>query len=189
MINVSDMKRGIILDIDGAPWQVIDCAFQTPSARGASTITKIKIKNLKTGHVLNKSYRGGEMLNEADCEKRGVQFLYKDGDEFVFMDDENYDQFNLPNEALGDSGGYLTEGLGVRSLLYNGSVINVELPLSVELVVTETAPAIKGATAQAQLKPATLETGLEVMVPPYLTSGEKIKIDTRDGRFVGRVNE
>ena len=85
MINVSDMKRGILLDMDGAPWQVIDCAFQTPSARGASTLTKIKIKNLKTGQVLNKSYRGGEMLNEADCEKRGVQFLYKDGDEFAFF--------------------------------------------------------------------------------------------------------
>ena len=189
MINVSDMKRGILLDMDGAPWQVIDCAFQTPSARGASTLTKIKIKNLKTGQVLNKSYRGGEMLNEADCEKRGVQFLYKDADEFVFMDDESYDQFNLPEEVLGDAAGYLTEGLGVRSLLYNGAVINVELPLSVELLVTETAPAIKGATAQAQLKPATLETGIQVMVPPYLTSGEKIKIDTRDGRFIGRVNE
>ena len=129
------------------------------------------------------------MLNKADCEKRGVQFLYTDGDEFVFMDDESYDQFNLPQEALGDAAGYLTEGLSVRSLLYNGAVINVELPLSIELLVTETAPAIKGATAQAQLKPATLETGLQVMVPPYLTSGEKIKIDTRDGRFIGRVNE
>jgi elongation factor P len=189
MISVSDIKRGILLDIDDAPWQVIDCAFQTPSARGASTLTKIKIKNLKTGQVLNKSYRGGEMLKEADCEKRRVQFLYKDGEEFVFMDDESYDQFNLPQEILGDSAGYLTEGFGVRSLLYNGSVINVELPLSVELEVTETAPAIKGATAQAQLKPATLETGIQVMVPPYLTSGEKIKIDTRDGRFIGRVNE
>ena len=189
MINVSDMKRGMLLDIDGAPWQVIVCAFQTPSARGASTLTKIKIKNLKTGQVLNKSYRGGEMLEEADCEKRGVQFLYKDGDEYVFMDDESYDQFNLARDVLGESAGYLTEGLGVRSLLYNGTVINVELPLSVELEVTETAPAIKGATAQAQLKPAILETGIQVMVPPYLTNGEKIKIDTRDGRFIGRVND
>jgi elongation factor P len=189
MINVSDMKRGILIDMDDAPWQVIDCSFQTPSARGASTLTKIKIKNLKTGQVLNKSYRGGEMLKEADCEKRGVQFLYKDGDELVFMDDESYDQFNLAQDVLGDSAGYLTEGMGVRSLLYNGTVINVELPLSVELEVTETAPAIKGATAQAQLKPATLETGIQVMVPPYLTTGEKIKIDTRDGRFIGRVNE
>ncbi len=189
MINVSDMKRGVLLDLDGAPWQVIDCAFQTPSARGASTLTKAKIKNLKTGQVLNKSYRGGEMLQEADCEKRTVQFLYKDGEDYAFMDEETYDQFTLTKETLGDSAGYLKDGLVVRSMLYNGQVINVELPMTVELKVVDTAPAIKGATAQAQLKPAELETGIQVMVPPYLTTGENIKVDTRDGRFVSRVNE
>jgi elongation factor P len=189
MINSSEMKRGILLDLDGAPWQIIDCAFQTPSARGASTLTKIKIKNLKTGQVLSKSYRGGEMVPTADCEKRQVQYLYQDGDDFVFMDQESYDQFNLSGEILGDAAGYLIEGLEVRSLLYNGQVINVELPNTVDLTVSETAPALKNATAQAQLKPAILETGIEVMVPPYLTSGEKIRIDTRDGRFVSRVNE
>ena len=189
MINSSDMKRGILLDLDGAPWQILDCAFQTPSARGASTLTKIKIKNLKTGQVLNKSYRGGEMIPTADCEKRPVQFLYKDGDDFVFMDQESYDQFNLSSETLGDAAGYLIEGLEVRSMLYNGSVINIEMPNTVDLEVIETAPALKNATAQAQLKPAILETGLEVQVPPYLTTGEKARIDTRDGRFVSRVND
>ncbi len=189
MINSSDMKRGVLLDLDGAPWQIIDCAFQTPSARGASTITKIKIKNLKTGNVLSKSYRGGEMIPTADCEKRSVQFLYKDGDDYAFMDEENYDQFTLPSEILGDGAGYLTDGLNVRSLLYNGDVINVELPNTVDLEVTDTAPAIKGATAQAQLKPATLETGIQILVPPYLTIGEKIRVDTREGKFVSRVND
>ena len=189
MINTSDLKRGVLLDIDGAPWQVLDCTFQTPSTRDASTITNIKMKSLITGQVLSKSYRGGEMLETADCEKRSVQFLYLDGDDYFFMDEENYDQFSLTKETLGDSGGYLTEGLVVRSLLYNGKIINVELPITVELEVVDTAPAIKGATAQAQLKPATLETGIQIQVPPYLTSGEKIKVDTRDGRFVGRVNE
>ncbi len=189
MINSSDIKRGVLLDLDGAPWQVIDCSFQTPSARGASTLTKIKIKNLKTGHVLNKSYRGGEMIPTADYEKRAVQFLYKDGDDYVFMDEETYDQFSLSTEILGDGAGFLTEGLQVRSLLYNGDVINVELPMTVDLEVTDTAPAIKGATAQAQLKPATVETGIQIMVPPYLTTGEKIRVDTRDGRFVSRVND
>ncbi|MCP4674967.1 MAG: elongation factor P [Deltaproteobacteria bacterium] len=189
MINSSDMKRGVLLDLDGAPWQIIDCAFQSPSARGASTITKIKIKNLKTGNVLSKSYRGGEMIPTADCEKRAVQFLYKDGDDYAFMDEENYDQFTLSAEILGDGAGYLTDGLGVRSLLYNGDVINVELPNTVDLEVTDTAPALKGATAQAQLKPATLETGIQVLVPPYLTIGEKIRVDTREGKFVSRVNE
>lgn len=189
MINSSDMKRGILLDLDGAPWQILDCAFQTPSARGASTLTKIKIKNLKTGQVLNKSYRGGEMVPTADCEKRQVQFLYKDGDDHVFMDQENYDQFNLSSETLGEAAGFLIEGLEVRSMLYNGSVINIELPNTIDLEVIETAPALKNATAQAQLKPAILETGIEVQVPPYLTTGEKVRIDTRDGRFVSRVND
>jgi len=189
MINSSDMKRGVLLDLDGAPWQIIDCAFQTPSARGASTITKIKIKNLKTGAVLSKSYRGGEMVPTADYEKRSVQFLYKDGDDFVFMDNESYDQFNLDTETLGDAAGYLTEGLEVRSMLYNGGVINVELPNTVELEVTDTAPALKNATAQSQLKPATLETGLEIQVPPYLTTGERIKVDTRDARFISRAGD
>ena len=187
MINASDLKRGAVLDMDGAPWQVMESSFQTPSARGASTITKVKIRNLKTGQVLNKSFRGGEMIPTADCEKRQVQFLYKDGESFVFMDEETYDQFPLTAETLGADAGYLMEGLIVRSLLYNGEVINVELPVTVDLEITETAPTIKGATAQAQLKPATLETGIQIMVPPYLSSGERIRVDTRDGRFVERV--
>jgi len=103
------------------------------------------------------------------------------------MDQGNYEQFTLLAEALGDGVGYLTDGLELGSLLYNGEVLTVELPVTVELLVVDTAPAIKGATAQAQLKPATLETGIEVLVPPYLTTGERIKVDTRDGRFVERV--
>ncbi len=189
MINSSDMKRGILLDLDGAPWQILDCSFQTPSARGASTITKIKIKNLKTGQVLSKSYRGGEMVPTADCEKRPVQFLYKDGEGFVFMDQESYDQFTLSKEELGDDWGYLIDGLEVRSLLYNGQVIAIELPVTVELEITDTAPALKNATAQAQLKSAVLETGVEIQVPPYLKTGEKIKVDTRDGRFISRATD
>lgn len=189
MINSSDMKRGVLLDLEGAPWQIIDCAFQTPSARGASTITKIKIKNLKTGQVLSKSYRGGEMLATADCEKRPIQFLYKDGDDFVFMDQENYDQFTRTKEELGDDWGFLIDGLEMRSLLYNGQVIAVELPITVDLEITDTAPALKNATAQAQLKTAILETGMEILVPPYLKTGEKIRVDTRDSRFVSRAND
>ncbi|HUT76487.1 MAG TPA: elongation factor P, partial [Polyangia bacterium] len=147
MISSSDMKRGVLLEIDGDPWQVIDCSFQTPSARGASTLTKTRIRNLKTGAVLQKTWRGGEMLAIADCEKRPVQFLYREGDEFVFMDQESYDQFNLGRDVIRDDAGYLTEGLECRSMLHNGEVINVELPNTVELEVVECAPCIKGATA------------------------------------------
>lgn len=189
MLSPSDLKRGLLLDFDDAPWVVLDVATQTPSARGASTITKIKARNLRTGQVLSKSYRGGEMLEAADCERRPVQYLYNDGEGFVFMDEESYDQFTMSQEILGDDAGYLTEGLSLRSLTYNGAVINVEMPNTVDLEITETAPAIKGATAQAQLKPATLETGIQVMVPSYIVAGIKIRIDTRTGKFVERVKD
>jgi len=187
MVNSSDLKRGLLLEIDDAPWVIVDCSFQTPSARGASTITKIKIRNLKTGAVLQKSYRGGEMLKEADCERRNAQYLYKEGDDYIFMDDESFEQVGLAAEVIGDPVGFLLEGMKVRTRLYNGTVIAVELPNTVEMLVVDTTPTIKGATAQAQMKPARLETGVEILVPPYLETGERIRVDTRDGRFLERV--
>ena len=187
MIVATEIKRGDILDIDGSPWEVTDVAVQTPSARGASMLVKVKTRSLRTGQTLARTYRGNETVDAADCETRPVQFLYRQDDDFAFMDMESYEQFTLPRETLGDGAGYLTDGLDLRSLLYNGQVLNVELPVTVELEVVDTAPAIKGATAQAQLKPARLETGIEVLVPPYLTTGERIKVDTRDGRFVERA--
>jgi len=187
MISSSELKRGVLLEMDGAPWIVTDCQFQTPSARGASLIVKAKVRNLKTGAVLTKSFRGGEMLAEADCEKRPVQYLYRQEDEYVFMDVENYEQFSLTKGVLGDAPGYLLEGMQVRSMLHNGEVFSVELPNNVELTVVETAPNLKGSTAQAQPKPAILETGLEILVPPYLECGERVRVDTRDGRFIERV--
>jgi len=189
VIGATEIKRGDILDIDGAPWEVTDVTVQTPSARGASMLVKVKTRSLRTGQSLARTYRGNETVDVADCEKRAVQFLYRQDEEFMFMDQESFEQFSLITATLGESAGYLTDGLDLRSLLYNGEVLTVELPVTVELRVVDTAPAIKGATAQAQLKPATLETGIEVLVPPYLTAGEKIKVDTRDGRFVERVKE
>jgi elongation factor P len=187
VISATEIRRGEILDLDGAPWEVTEVAVQTPSARGASLLVKIKARNLRTGQTLARTLRGSETVDVADCEQRAVQFLYRQDDEFMFMDQANYEQFTLRAETLGDAAGFLTDGLELRSLLYNGEVLTVELPLTVELRVVETPPPIKGGTAQAQLKPARLETGIEVLVPPYLTSGERIKVDTRDGRFVERV--
>jgi elongation factor P len=189
VINATEIRRGEILDLDGAPWEVTEVAVQTPSARGASLLVKIKARNLRTGQTLARTLRGSETVATADCEKRAVQFLYRQDDEFMFMDQANYEQFALQADVLGDSAGYLTDGLELRSLLYNGEVLTVELPVTVQLRVIATAPAIKGGTAQAQLKPARLETGIEVLVPPYLTTGERIKVDTRDGRFVERVKD
>ena len=189
MIAATEIKRGDILDLDGAPWMVTEVTSQTPSARGASMLVKVKARNLATGQVLARTFRGGDTVAAADCEKRPIQFLYRQGDELTFMDTESFEQLVLTSGLLGDAVGYLTDGLELRSLLYNGRVIAVELPITVELTVTETAPALKGATAQAQLKPATLETGLEIQVPPYLSAGERVRVDTRDGRFVERVKD
>ena len=187
MIGATEIKRGEILDLDGAPWEVVDVAVQTPSARGASLLVKIKARNLRTGQTLARTLRGSETVPTADCEKRAVQFLYRQSEEFVFMDQVSFEQFALSAEVLGDAAGYLTEGLELRSLLYNGDVLTVELPVTVELRVVDTAPPLKGASAQAQLKPARLETGIEILVPPYMETGERVKVDTRDGRFVERA--
>jgi len=185
--SATDISRGDILDLDGAPWLVLDVGSQTPSARGSSLLVKLKVRNLATGQVLAKTLRGGDMVEAADCEKRAIQFLYRQDTEAVFMDLETFDQFGLGDDALGDAAGYLVDGLEARSLLYNGRILSVELPTTVELEVIETAPALKGSTAQAQLKPAVVETGITVLVPPYITTGERIKVDTRDGRFVERA--
>ena len=187
MVNVTELKRGDIVEIDGDPWQVSEIGSQTPSARGASLLVKAKLKNLRSGQTLAKTWRGGEMVATAEVDERPVQFLYRQGGDHVFMDLASYDQVTLAEEILGDAVGYLTENLELEIVLFQERVIAVELPTTVELTVTDTAPAIKGSTAQSQLKRATLETGIEVLVPPYLESGERIRVDTRDGRFVERV--
>ena len=187
IVNVTEIARGDILEIDGDPWQTTEVQSQTPSARGAAMIVKAKIKNLRTGQSLAKTWRGGETVTTAEVDQRAAQFLYRQGEDFVFMDLQSYDQLTLDTQRVGDAAGYLTENLELRTTLYQGRVIALSLPLTVDLAVTDTAPAIKGATAQAQLKPAICETGLQVLVPPYLEAGERIRVDTRDGRFVERV--
>jgi elongation factor P len=187
VIGATEIRRGELLDLDGAPWEVTDVAVQPPSARGASLLVKIKARNLRTGQTLARTLRGNETLPTADCEKRPIQFLYRQDQEFVFMDQASFEQFALSAEALGVTTGYLTDGLELRSLLYNGQVLNVELPVTVELRVVDTPPPLKGATAQAQLKTARLETGIEIQVPSYLAPGDRVRVDTRDGRFVERA--
>lgn len=188
MISTADFKRHLRVMIDGDPYTILEVAVQSPSARGASSISKIKVRNLRTGQVFDKSFRGGDKLEEANLEYRAVQFLYTDGAEYHFMDTESYDQFALSGDALGDATGFLKEGLeGIRSMVMGEEVLGIDLPNTVTLEVTDTAPSIKGATAQAQTKPATLETGLEIQVPAYLESGERVQVDTRESRFVSRV--
>ena len=188
MISTSDFKRGLRIQVDGEPYVILDVHVQSPSARGASSLSKIKVRNLKTGQVFDKTFRGGDKVEEPNVELRPVQFLYRDDDGFHFMDAQSYEQFALTDDDLAGGGGYLKDGLGgIRSVLFNGQVISVELPNTVVLEVTDTAPAVKGATAQAQTKAATLETGLVIQVPSYLETGELVQVDTREARFIARA--
>ena len=187
VVNVTELQRGDILELDGDPWQVTELNSQTPSARGASMLVKGKLKNLRTSQSLTRTWRGGETVAMAEVEVRNAQFLYRQGDEFAFMDLASYDQFTLDAEHVGDAAGYLLENLELKTVIFQDRVIALNLPITVELTVEETAPSMKGATAQAQLKPARVETGITVLVPSYIESGERIRVDTRDGRFVERA--
>lgn len=186
-VYVTEVSRGDILQIGGDPWQVSEISSQTPSARGAAMMVKAKLRNLRTGQGLAKSWRGGETVDTAEVETRGVQYLYGQGDTFVFMDLQSYEQLSLDAAQVGEARNYLLENQELRAVSFEQRVIALELPLTVDLTVTDTSPALKGATAQAQLKPAVVETGLTVMVPSYVESGERIRVDTRDGRFVERA--
>jgi len=187
MISTGDFKRGLRILIDGDPYVILEVHVQSPSARGASSLSKLRVRNLRTAQVLDKTFRGGDRVEQPDLELRPVQFLYRDDSGFHFMDTQSYDQFALSADDLGEAAGYLTDGLdGIRSVVFNGKVISVDLPQTVVLRVVDTAPPLKGATAQAQTKPATLETGLVIQVPSYLDSDETVVVDTRDARFISR---
>ena len=183
----NDLKRGQVILLDNAPCIVIETSSQSPSARGGQTLIKTRYRNLLTDQVLEKAFKAGERVLEADFEKRKGQFLYADGDSGIFMDMENYEQYEVGDETFGSAKGYLVDGTEVVLGLFENRVVSVEPPMIVELIVADTAPAIKNATAQAQTKEATLETGLIIQVPSYLESGVKIKLDTREGRYVSRV--
>jgi len=187
MLTTNDFKKGLIFQMDSAPCILVDVQFQSPSARGANTMVKTRYRNMITGQVFDKTFRSGDKVDEADFERHKGQFLYADGDSGVFMDLENYEQFEMAAESFALISPYLLDGTEVQLGLFEGRMVNVDLPMTVELTVTDTPPVIKNATATAETKEATLETGLKIRVPPYLESGQKIKVDTRDGRFISRA--
>jgi len=188
MIEVSNFKKGVCIEFKGAPMMIVDVTFSTPTARGGNTIAKTKLRNLLTGQLVSESIRTGDKYPEVDHSQRPIQYLYSDGSRWHFMDTESFEQFDMgPDQLLGKEG-YLVDGIeGVRAVVVQDSIVDIQLPNTVDLLVTEADPAIKGATAQAQLKKAVLETGLEVQVPPYIEAGERVRIDTRDGHFVERA--
>ena len=187
MYTTNDFKKGLVIQQDNAPCVIVDVSFQSPSARGANTMVKTRYRNLLTSQVLDRTFRSGDKVDEADYERHKGQFLYADGERGVFMDMETYEQFEMEEEAFAAIAPYLLEGTEVTLGLFQGRMVMAEPPMVVELTVTDTAPIIKHATATAETKDAILETGLKLKVPPYLENGVKIKVDTREGRFISRA--
>ncbi|MDD5113137.1 MAG: elongation factor P-like protein YeiP [Methylobacter sp.] len=188
MAKAGDLKRGMVVEINGIPHAVKHVDVKSPSSRGASTLYKIRFTNLKTGQKLDESLKGDDFFKDADLVRAKVQFSYIDGDNYIFMNSEDYTQYNLSREDLDDQVGYLTEGLeGIVALLVDDEPMAIELPSSVQLEIVETAPALKGATASGRTKTARLTTGIEIQVPEYLEPGEVVKVNTETGKFMSRA--
>jgi elongation factor P len=185
-IEYSQVRKGmVIVGDDGQLYYVVDRDLNTPGNWRA--ILQLKLKNLKTGSITMNRVRPQDKVEQAYLDKRELQYIYRDGDGFVFMDTENYDQLTLPVEWVGDLMLYMKEGNNAQVVFYEGKPLSLELPATVELKVTETEPSVKGATAAAQYKPATLETGLKINVPPFISIGEMVAVDTRTGEYLSRV--
>jgi elongation factor P len=184
-IDTSRFRNGLKVELDGEPFVMIYFQHVKPGKGGA--FVRTKLKNLKTGRVLDRTFRSGEGLEEADVEERKMQFLYMDGDQLVFMDTESYDQIPFSAAQVGDARTYLKENLDVDVIFWRGKPINIELPAFIQAVVTQTDPGMKGDTASGATKPATIETGAVVQVPLFIKEGERIRVDTRTGQYVERV--
>ena len=188
MPKASDLKRGDVIEIDGIAHVVKHLEARSPSSRGASTLYKVRLNNLITGQKRDASLKGDEMFPEADFSRVPVQFSYIDVNQYIFMNTEDYSQYALGVEVLEDQLEYLIDGLeGLSALLIDGNIVAIDLPQSVVMEITETAPAIKGASASARTKPASMTTGLVVQIPEYIERGESIKINTRDGKYMSRA--
>jgi elongation factor P len=188
MPKASELKKGMVVEINGVPHAVKQIEAKSPSSRGASTLYKIRFNNLQTKQKLDESYKSDDLLKEADCVRQSVQFSYKDGDNCIFMNNEDYSQYEVNSEDIEEQMGYITEATeGLSALIMDGVLLSIELPQSVDMEIVETVPALKGATATGRTKPATLSTGLEVQVPEYIDVGEVIKINTGTGKFMSRL--
>ncbi len=188
MAKASDLKRGMVVEINGVPHIVKNVDVKSPSSRGASTLYKIRFNNVQTGQKLDESLKGDDFFKDVDLVRAKVQFSYIDGDNYIFMNSEDFSQYSLSKEELDEQVNYLSEGLeGIIALLVDDEVLGIELPAAVVLEVLETPPAIKGATASSRTKPARLSTGAEIQVPEYLETGELIKVNTETGKFMSRA--
>lgn len=184
MISSNDFRPGVSIELDGSVWKVVEFLHVKPGK--GSAFVRTKLKNAQSGSVMEKTFRAGETVPQANLEKRTMQHTYKEGDEFVFMDMETFEEARLTETQVGDRSKYLKEEMEVNILYWNTTVLDVELPTSVVLEVVETDPGLKGDTAAGGTKPAILETGAQIMVPLFIVIGEKIKVDTRSDSYLGR---
>ena len=184
-VSTNDLKNGMSLNLPEGLYSVVEFQHVKPGKGGA--FVRTKLKNVRTGAVIERTYRADEKLDQALIEKREMQFLYLDGDSYVFMDNTDYEQMHAEKASLGDSASYLKEGDSAVIQMYDGEIVGVDLPAAVELTIAETEPGVQGDRVSGARKPATLETGLQIQVPLFVNTGDRVKVDTRTGEYLTRA--
>jgi elongation factor P len=183
--TTNDLKNGLVLNLDGALWTVVEFQHVKPGKGGA--FVRTKLKNVLSGKVVDRTFNAGVKVDTANVDKRDMQYLYREGSDFVFMDMQSYDQIHVSNSVVGKASDYMLENQDAIIALHDGVPLYVELPAAVELTISYTEPGLQGDRSTGGTKPATLETGAVVAVPLFITTGEKVKVDTRSGEYLGRV--
>jgi elongation factor P len=185
MASTNDLKNGLVLNLDGDLWTVVEFQHVKPGKGGA--FVRTTLKHVLSGKVVDRTFNAGTKVDTATVDKRTMQYLYADGDDYVFMDLATYDQIHIPGTTVGDAANYLLPEMEATVATHEGVVLFIELPTSVMLEITYTEPGLQGDRSTGGTKPATLETGAQIQVPLFITTGEKVKVDTRDGRYLGRT--
>ena len=186
MASTNDLKNGLVLNLDGELWAVVEFQHVKPGKGGA--FVRTTLKNVLSGKVVDRTFNAGTKVETATVDKRSMTYLYRDGSDFVLMDGETYDQIHVSAETVGSGADYLLENTEVVVAVHEGTPLYVELPVTLELVVQHTDPGLQGDRSTGGTKPATLETGAQIQVPLFVNTGDRLKVDTRDGRYLGRAN-
>ncbi|HET7900573.1 MAG TPA: elongation factor P [Candidatus Nanopelagicales bacterium] len=186
MATTNDLKNGLVLNIDGQLWTVVE--FQHVKPGKGPAFVRTKLKHVLSGKVVDKTFNAGVKVETANVDRRDYQYLYRDGDDWVFMDTSSYDQIHVSDDVVGDNAKWMLEGQSAILATHEGAPLYVELPASVELLITYTEPGLQGDRSTGGTKPATLETGTEIAVPLFIENNTRVKVDTRDGSYLGRVN-
>jgi elongation factor P len=187
MIDTNDLRPGVCFEHDSEYWQVTE--FQHVKPGKGPAFVRVKIRNLRKGSIVERTFRTSEKVEQLRVENRGAQFMYNTGDTYVFMDNESYDQIEIPAERLNDISGYMKENMNVTLVTCKGEVLTIDLPIFIESYIVKTDPGVRGDTAQGGSKPATIEGGAIIQVPLFINEGDKIKVDTREGRYIERVKD